>query len=294
MGIDLKKEIKLSDVLRLFRRKAKQADVTGEPKEKPPKERRSLRRRGKNSTEPAPRKERRFLGRRKRAAGRDESLERTALPIPSTPLMRAFNLMPTEEGRQAGGGRARLSYVLVALAGVLAVAGLAGGFFHASAQVAEKQARYDELRLELAELRTPTKEPDGTQDAAFLEERRKRTSALAGLLAQRVVWDRLLRELSLVVPREVFLDSVQAQSPAGATAPGAAPASPPGSPAPTTFNVVGCADDQDTVAELLARLSTIPEFSEVQLVSSTVVAVSECGKPVTFTIGAAIKSPGAA
>lgn len=294
MGIDLRKEIKLSDLFRLFRRKAKQADVPAEPKEKPPKEKRSFRRKRKSSTEPGPRKESRFLGRRKRAAGREESLERTALPIPATPLMRAFNLMPADEGRQAAGGRARLSYVLVALAGVLAVAGLAGGFFHASAQVADKQARYDELRLELAELRTPTKEPEDTQDPAFVEERRKRTSALAGLLAQRVVWDRLLRELSLVVPREVFLDSVQAQAPAAATAPGAPPASPPGSPAATTFNVVGCADDQDTVAELLARLSTIPEFSEVQLVSSTVLTGSECGKPVTFTIGASIKSPGAA
>src|SRR5919106_2027053 len=105
--VDLKKEIHFSD---LFRRTAKDSA------EKPPKEEKP-RKRGRKEKPPKAPKE----------PGRDKAastlLARSAPPLRQVPLMRPFNLLPKEVTRQTRDTRALVPYVLVALLGLLVVAG---------------------------------------------------------------------------------------------------------------------------------------------------------------------------
>jgi Tfp pilus assembly protein PilN len=273
--VDLHKEIKLSD---LFRRGSKE---DGEPKaEKAPKE-------PKRPKKEKPPKERRRWG---RDAGKAAAFaEQEAPPLLEIPLMRAFNLLPTEEARAAAQERRPLPYILVALTGVLVFAALAAFYLMAGADVSEKQAQVDDLRAELA-VYAAQAEPQPSDDPAeaLAAERLGRTNALSSALATRLAWDRVLRELALILPKDAAIDSIEATAPTAYNAPVAAA---DGSPA-VHFTMVGGTDSQASVAELLARLSVIPEFENVALKLAARASEEGGGSarhPYVFTITATLR-----
>jgi Tfp pilus assembly protein PilN len=268
--VDLNKEIKLSD---LFRRGAKTPgeDVqAAHAAKKAEKERRSLfsrlpRERKEKAPKP-PKEPKQPRGRRDRAP---QAEDRPAVPLPEIPLMRAFNLMPGDEAREKKGSRAGLAQIAVALIGVLVFAGLAGGYLFTSAGVTSKQSELDDLRAQLAELDVPSETP-GQEPSAAAADGQARTTALSTALASRIAWDRVLREVSLVIPADVWLTQLSASTPRATQGGAPATAAPPvaGSTAPNALAVVGFATSQENVALLLARLESIPELTSVQLQSS--------------------------
>jgi Tfp pilus assembly protein PilN len=255
MGVDLKKEIKLSD---LFARKAKEPKPPKEPKER-----------------------------------KDGSTPRQAPPpLPATPLMRAFNLMPSQETRERRS--LGLAQVAVALLGLLVFAGLAGGFLLLSAGASERRSEVDDLRAQLAELEVPAPKQREDGDAALAGESRARTAALAAALAGRVAWDRVLRQFSLVLPEDVWLAGITAGSAAApATAPPTVPPAEAAAAPPGSFSIVGFAESQEDVALLLSRLEVIPEFPSVRLESSTR-GEQDGETSYSFTITATVDAQGAA
>jgi Tfp pilus assembly protein PilN len=266
MGIDMKKEIKLSD---LFKRGPK------EPKaEKPPKE-------AKPPKEP---KERR-LGRGKAPKEKAVALEsKSGPPVRDIPLMHAFNLLPKEEVRAEKDDRpSPIPHVIVALAGVLVFAALAAFYLSSSASVTKKTGQLDDLRGDLASLQVPEKQPQsGSGDTNIDSERSARTAALSTALADRLAWDRILRELALVLPGDVTLDTLDATAPS----PGSAGAATSG--AVSTFRITGTSVSQTSVARLLSRLQVIPELRSVQLEFAT--ASDDPSTPgVNFAITAAVR-----
>jgi Tfp pilus assembly protein PilN len=289
--MDLNKEIKLSD---LFKRRPK-ATEEGEGTEpeaaaderKGEGLRRELRlpfRRRSASGEPeAPKKPKEARLRRPR--GRRSS----APALPAVPLMRAFNLMPREDARQAAGGR-RPSTVQLALAvvGLVLVAGLASFFLITNARVADKQRKHDDLRAELAAKNVRAAEPAPAGDPTLVQERDQRRSALATALGSRIGWDRLLREFSLVLPDDVWLKSLKATS--GTPPDAAAPVAPNAQPvAASSFEISGYSRKPDDVAVLLSRMAVLPELESVQLLSAT---KTKIGKQdvVEFNIRASVKA----
>lgn len=289
--MDLNKEIKLRD---LFRRRAKApGDEAAAPKEeKPKKERRALfSRPPREKKETPPKQPKTPRGRRAKSPAVEE---RPAVELPRIPLMRAFDLMPREETRDKKSGRAGLAQVGVALLGVVVFAGLAGGYLFTGAGVTSKQGELDDLRAQLAELEVPAEQPDqGAAAAEAAAEGQARTTALATALASRIAWDRILREVSLVVPEDVWLTQLTATTPnaaaggAGAVAPAIAAGS-----SPNTLAATGFATSQENVAVLLARLESIPELTSVQLLSSTRVD-GETGRVYQFSIQAGVDPLGA-
>jgi Tfp pilus assembly protein PilN len=253
--VDLKKEIKLSD---LFKRREK------EPQEPAP-------------VEPS--------------APPEETPKRKAAPqAPQAPLMRAFNLMPREDTREAKGRRAATAQIALAVVAVLLFGALGSLFLMSSSGVTSKKAERDELREKLAALNVPAKPPGDPKAPALASERQTRTAELATALQSRVAWDRLLRDFALVLPDEVWLTTLVAKGAprdAGAGAGGAASASTQAS----SFTITGYTHDQEDVARLLARLSVLPELTSVALVSSQRVEVNE-REVVQFSIGAAVKQGG--
>jgi hypothetical protein len=287
--VDLNKEIKLGD---LFRRKAK--DATEAPEEpKPPKEpRRALfARKEKEPKAPKPPKEPKA---RKEKGARHAP--KAAPAPPAIPLMRAFNLLPGEEAAAERRPRLGLAQVLVALLGLLVVAGLGTGYLFMSGRAADKQAQVDDLRVQLADLDVPSEAPaeEGEgDDVPHASDAEARTSALAGALTGRVAWDRVLRQVTLVVPEDVGFTTVTTVSPDAAAAGGTDPAAAPAEGAADSLTLAGQARSQEAVARLLARLGVIPELTEVQLQSSVAEPQEDGSIRFLFNIVATVDPAGA-
>jgi Tfp pilus assembly protein PilN len=244
--VDMHKEIKLSD---LFKRGSKDSgDGQNGDEPKPPKK-------VKPPKEPKRRKE------PKQKAPKATVTEHEAPPPADIPLMRAFNLLPREEARTVKeGASSPLPQVLVALAGVLVFAALAALYLMAGTDVTAKKGQAEDLRAELAAYQATAQEPSvDDKSAALANERVGRTNALASALGKRLAWDRLLREIALVIPDEVSVSQIQGSSPAAATT-----ASADGSTV-TNLTIIGTTADQASVAEFMARLSVIRQLLAVQL-----------------------------
>jgi Tfp pilus assembly protein PilN len=296
--MDLNKEIKLSD---LFRRRAKtpgDEGVAAPEEDKPTKERRALfsrppreKKEKAPKTPKAPKQPKEPRGRRAKAPAVEE---RPAVELPQIPLMRAFNLMPGDEVREKKSTRAGLPQIAVALLGVLVLAGLGGGYLFTSAGVTSKQSELDDLRAQLAELEVPAEKPgQAPANAEAAAEGQARTTALATALASRIAWDRVLREVSLTLPDDVWLIQLTAATPSAAA--GGAAAVAPGIEAgssPNTLSATGYATSQESVAVLLARLESIPELTSVQLLTSARLD-GEAGRVYQFTIQAGVDPLGA-
>ena len=270
MGIDMKKEIKISD---LWKRGPK------EPKaEKPPKE-------PKRAKEPKPPKEK-----KERRLGRGTKEKVAAIeaksgpPVRDIPLMHAFNLLPKEEVRtEKESKQSAIPHVIVALAGVLVFAALAAFYLSSSAAVTKKSGELDDLRGDLASLQVPEKQPQAPSEGPNIDsERAARTAALSTALADRLAWDRVLRELALVLPADVTLVTLDATAPS----PGSAGAATSGGV--SSFRVTGTSASQASVARLLSRLQVIPELQNVQLEFAT--ASEDPAVPgVNFAITASVR-----
>ena len=211
--------------------------------------------------------------------------------------MRAVNLLPIEArpgtrwatvGREASARR------------VLSGAGIAAGVLALLFTVLAIHQRgiVEDRRVELqsVETRLVAAEARAAEVQAARAASNARLTAFQTVVAQRLAWEDVLRDLSRVLPANVWLQSLDATSPtltagtaAGAVAPPAA-APPNGAvAAPVGFTVAGSADSQVRVAQVLDRLSLLPWLSNVTLQSS--VRGGE-GSSVQFTIGATLGSTG--
>ena len=200
--------------------------------------------------------------------------------------MRAVNLLPREiptksfEAKRgvvfgAAGGFAVLTVALVAL------------MFSASGSIGDQQSQLDALNAELAALPRPELDQNGVGvDATLAAEKNNRVAALSTALSSRVAWDRVLRQVSQILPEDVWLTSLMSQE-AATPEPGTTEQASP------SVVITGATYSHSGVARLLARLGVLPALSGVQLQSSTTLEVNE-RRIVQFTIYAGITPPGSA
>lgn len=196
--------------------------------------------------------------------------------------MRAVNLLPRdfEQGKKRPGK----PVIAGCVGAVLATAVIAGGYLQASSKLGHEKTQLATVQAQTAALPPLATEPSTV--TSLPGERSQRLAALSAALATRVYWDRILRELSLVLPDDVWLTSLQATAPQPAAATLAAPAVADG------FKIVGYTYSQNAVARLLARLSVVPDLQQVTLSSSAVGQVDN-RSIVNFTIAANVRAPGA-
>jgi Tfp pilus assembly protein PilN len=209
--------------------------------------------------------------------------------------MRAVNLLPRDDTNTKG---SRLSPPVITgvVAVVLVVAVLGAGFFKASAKVAHKRTELDAARAELALVPAPAAQ-DSTS-STLATERAQRVTALQTALNGRISWDRVLREVSLVLPDDVWLSGLTLQEPASLTpvmptVPGEdAPPPPTSTSTSIDFTMSGKAFSHQGVARLLSRLALVPDLQGVTLGHSTRTDVGKRGA-VDFTVTAGVRAPGA-
>ena len=196
--------------------------------------------------------------------------------------MRAVNLLPRDEGRtRQQPGAVALTAVLGA---VLLTAVLSGWFLMASSGVSERQGELDGLSAELAAIPPPP--PPTESHSTLVAEKDARLTLLSKALSTRIAWDRVLREVSLVIPDDVWLEAMNTNGPdpnAAPPAPGQAAVAPVGS-----FTITGYTYSHDGVARLLGRLSVIPHLANVKL-GSSVLDTSSARRTVKFTITASLR-----
>ena len=209
--------------------------------------------------------------------------------------MRAVNLLP-QEARQR---RAPNKLVLVGVSSSTAVLLLVGaGYYSARGTVNDRQQSLADVKAQLAAMPKPKSHQTSAFDQELAVERTGRLSALSTVLSGRVRWDRLLREIAMVLPDDVWLQQLNATAPeplAPVAAPGTASTPVAATPAPTstgtTFSIQGNTYTQEGVARLLIRLQLVPDLENVTLVSSTLSNQDGQQQKVQFTINADVKPP---
>jgi Tfp pilus assembly protein PilN len=198
--------------------------------------------------------------------------------------MRAVNLLPRE--MQRASSQRPTGPILVGVL-ALALASLVLYKMHADAD-SQIQAR----QAEIASIDQTTKNPPKwtqSQVNAYQQEG-PRITALDSALKTRIPWDNVLRQISLIVPDDVTLQSLTLTAPVAADATVAATTGASG------VTITGSSYSQDGVARFLARLEVVPSLKNVQLASSTMPAsttssTGESTSIVTFTITADVVTP---
>jgi Tfp pilus assembly protein PilN len=217
--------------------------------------------------------------------------------------MRAVNLLPREYQNAKSIRHDDPAVVVGSALGVIVMIALGGAFFVAHGKANTEQARLTKARLELAQLSlhkrttpkpakpsvpiTPIVPPPAVtgQEATWL-------SAVSTNLSQRIAWDRVLREVSLVIPSDVTLLSLTMSAPTASSS-----AATPGGATTQGFVIAGSAFSYDSVARLLSRLALVPDLSNVTLTGtgaggapgSSGSSASSGAGGVQFNITAAVK-----
>ena len=189
--------------------------------------------------------------------------------------MEAVNLLPAYArpghpwvavGKDLSARRVFKTGIVVAC---LAAVGLGLGYYYERSLVNDRHAALADVQAQVAAVDAKAAPLRAAQAAAAA-----RMAAAGSASEKRVAWEALLSDVSRVLPKQVYLQSLSAQSPTplapGAVAP--APTTPSATPAPAPgasgFSATGVASSHVTVAVILDRLASLPWLTNVTLVSS--------------------------
>ncbi len=198
--------------------------------------------------------------------------------------MRAVNLLPRDEPKksfEAGRG------VFFGAAGgaALVTAGLTALMLGAGGTISEHQSNIDALTAELAAIpKSSGVAEQAAEDAVISSELSRRTSALSNVLTGRVAWDSVLRQISQVLPSDVWLTGLTSTEPEPSE-------TDPNASSAIGLTLSGATYAQSGVARLLSRLAVAPTLANVRLQSS-IMTENGSSNLVQFTILADVKTAG--
>jgi Tfp pilus assembly protein PilN len=197
--------------------------------------------------------------------------------------MRPANLLPADLAR--GDGK-RLPLPAIAAVGAGCAVGvlLAGGYVTSHSKVTKRQAELASIQAQIAAVPKPPPVKPSTISPELEAEKTARQTAVDQALGNRMSWDTVLREVSLVLPDDVWLQSLSAKSAGTSSDPAAAATA-------SSINITGSTYSQEGVARLLTRLALVPHLDNVQLQSSSAATVGG-QEVVNFTIAANVVNAG--
>ena len=177
--------------------------------------------------------------------------------------MRPVNLIP-ENDRRGSASAARggpLAYILVGALVVL----LAGVTLLVTTnnQISASKAEASELSAEIASV-----EARVSQLAAYTQLRevhQERVETVTGLAESRFDWERVLREVSLILPHDVWLTNLSGSVTPEVSVNGSAGVGLRASVPGPALEIVGCASGQDAVAGFVTALKDIEGVTRVAM-----------------------------
>ena len=189
--------------------------------------------------------------------------------------MRPVNLIPAEErpGSQRPLRTGPLAYIIV---GALAAALIAVTVLVVTnSQISDREAEVTQLQNEQA-----SAEAQAQSLAAYTQfhsVREQRVATIASLADSRFDWARVMRELSLVLPGDVWLSNLNASASPSAGVGGGSSISLRGAIAGPAFELDGCASSQRAVAGFVQALKDIDGVTRVGVQSSSLGGEGEGG-----------------
>jgi Tfp pilus assembly protein PilN len=172
--------------------------------------------------------------------------------------VRPINLIPTEE-RRARGSSSRNGPLPFLVVGALAALLLGVVMLiHLSNQVSDRETEVANLQAEKAVVTAQAEKL--APFTAFAQVAEQRTSTIATLANDRFDWPRVVKQLSVVLPANVWFTSLSASAGAGGSEGGAV-----GVP---SLSIQGCTTSQDAVAAFVSVLKQIDGVTRVGLESS--------------------------
>ena len=174
--------------------------------------------------------------------------------------MRAVNLLPQEYRPKRGtGGRQGSGYVALGALGALLLCTLLYAVTARQVGSREHDAAAANQQAQQAEARAAAAGPYGS----FAQIQRTRALSVKALAGARFDWERLMREVALVLPDGAWLTELDAsvapqEDAAASQAAGGGP----------TAKLAGCAPRQSDVARIMVRLRGLHMVSDVTLAES--------------------------
>jgi len=181
--------------------------------------------------------------------------------------MRPVNLIPPDQrhGSQSPLRTGPLAYIVLgSLVGLLAAAAL---LVITSNQISERKDEIVTLKREdrIAELRAQRL----SSFVQFAQLRQERVETISSLANSRFDWERVMRELAKILPRDVWLTSLNASAAGGTESSGSSSASGlRGGIAGPALEISGCADGQAGVAGFVTALKEIDGVTRVGVQSA--------------------------
>jgi Tfp pilus assembly protein PilN len=170
--------------------------------------------------------------------------------------VRPINLIPDEERRSGVVARTGpVAYLIVGALGVLLIGVVMLVLFNNSIHDREGEV----ARLETEKTAAVAEAQKLSAYSSFKQVSEDRTRTIAELADSRFDWVRVIRQLSLVLPGDVYFESLAASGGGGEE----------GIAGPS-LNITGCADGQPAVAGFVAALKEIDGVTRVELNNSTV------------------------
>jgi Tfp pilus assembly protein PilN len=201
--------------------------------------------------------------------------------------MRAVNLLPRDEAPKSFENRRGVAFGAAGGTALVTVI-LAAAMISAGGAASAEQSRLDSLNAELAAMPQPDAVDEDAAPEAVVAEKTARITALSSALGDRVAWDRILRQVSQVLPKDVWLTSISCIA---ATKPKDGVELAEGQSLTPTLTLAGSTYSVDGVARVLSRLAVTPAIESVTLQSTNIQAVG-ARKIVQFTILANVRTAG--
>ncbi|HEY0318188.1 MAG TPA: PilN domain-containing protein [Solirubrobacterales bacterium] len=179
--------------------------------------------------------------------------------------MRPIDLIPAEL-RQGAHGPMRTGAIPYIVVGAL-VAILAGVALMVSTsnQISERRSEVAHLKREDAAAKQQATRLSAYVQFQTLHE--QRVATITSLADSRFDWERVMRELSLILPQDVWLTDLNASAAAGSGSGGGESAGSGGVAGPS-LELSGCATGQESVASFVTALKDIDGVTRVGLQSS--------------------------
>jgi hypothetical protein len=200
--------------------------------------------------------------------------------------MKAVNLIPTDQRRvRTSAQGSRSSYAALGVLAVLLVMALVFVLTANSANDNQTKATKDKREADALEAKAAAL--DSFTNFAAIKE--ARLAAVKTAADQRFDWERLMREVSRIMPDGSWLQTTEASVLGEETATPAVPGVVAG-PASPTATFVGCTPKQAEVAKILVRLRGMHRVEDVELNESmredgvTEVSVDSCGPFYKFDV----------
>ncbi|MEA2408824.1 MAG: hypothetical protein QOE69_2943 [Thermoleophilaceae bacterium] len=200
--------------------------------------------------------------------------------------MKAVNLIPGDQRRsRPSGERAGSGYVVLGVLAVLLV--MAVAYVMTGNSVNENKTKATQAQQQADALEAQAAQLDAFTDFASIKE--QRLAAVMTAADQRFDWERLMREVSRVMPDGSWLHTTEA-SVLGDPSAVVSPADPTAAPTGPSATFVGCTPKQSEVAKILVRLRAMHRVDDVELNESlretgvSDVTVDSCGPLYKFDV----------